>query len=163
MDGRVLPLDPGRHTVSVAAKSGDRREQAILLAEGEHDRSVVVVFPAPSGPSPAGTAPPASPGSPPRTSRVPVASFILGGLGVLSLGTFAYFAARGASDRASLGCDRGCASGDYSDVDREFVAADVTLVVGVALAGAAVAWWLLVGDDSGKSSKGDAARAEVAR
>jgi hypothetical protein len=143
IDGRTVLLDPGKHVVRVRTAAGEQHEEAIVLAEGEHDRAVVVVFPsavappAPQGPAPAEPQP-ASEGA----RRVPVASWVLGGLGVVALGLSGAFAIRGASDRTSLGCDRGCGNGQYDSVNREFIVADVALVAGVALLGAAAVVWL---------------------
>jgi len=144
LDGHPVALDPGAHTVRVSTKGARSREQRFVLAEGEHDRSVVVVLPSGAAEQPADSARG-------ETSRsVPAASWVLGGAAVVSLGVFAYFAARGASDRATFGCDRGCASADYNQVNREFWAGDAALGIGLALVGAAAVVWLV----SGESSKG---------
>jgi hypothetical protein len=73
---------------------------------------------------------------------VPVASWVLGGAGLVALGVSSVYAVRGVNDRASLGCDRGCANTSFDSVNREFIVADVALVAGVALVGAAVVYWL---------------------
>jgi hypothetical protein len=143
LDGHPVALDPGPHTVLVRTKGARTKEQRFVLAEGEHDRSVVVVLPSGA---------PEQPAESPRaaTSRgVPTASWVLGGAAVVSLGVFGYFAARGASDRATFGCERGCESADYNQVNREFWAGDAALGIGLALVGAAAVVWLVSGESSG--------------
>jgi hypothetical protein len=147
LDGHPVALDPGPHTVLVRAQGARVQEQRFVLAEGEHDRSVVVVLAR-------GAAEPPAEGVRGETSRsVPAASWVLGGAAVVSLGVFGYFAARGASDRATFGCDRGCGSADYNQVNREFWAGDAALGIGLALVGAAAVVWLVSGDSSGAATR----------
>lgn len=107
LDGHPIPLDPGQHLVRVSTALAGTKEQSFVLAEGEHDRAVVVAF------TTAKPAPLVAEGPPPvrptrSSSSVPLASWVLGGVGVVALGAFTYFAVRGATDRSGLGCDRGC-------------------------------------------------------
>ena len=101
-----------------------------MLTEGEHGRPVTAVF---------GRRVAVRPAEP----SVPVASWVLGGIGIASLGVFGTFAALGASDRASDGCDRGCSDASYTHVNNEFIAADVALAVGLASLSAAAIWLLV--------------------
>jgi hypothetical protein len=151
LDGHPVALDPGPHTVLVRTQGARTKEERFVLAEGEHDRSVVVVLP-----SSAAEQPPESARG--ETSRsVPAASWVLGGAAVVSLGVFGYFAARGASDRSTFGCDRGCGSADYNQVNREFWAGDAALGIGLALAGAAAIVWLVSGESSGGATRASTA------
>ena len=143
LDGKALALDPGKHTVSASLHGGEPQRLVVVLAEGEHERPVTITFPL--GPPGAASAGPTAAS---HASVVPVGAWVLGGVGVASLGLFAYFAARSASDRASLGCDRGCSDADYGHVNDEMTAADVTLAVGAASLGVALVWWLLSGHDT---------------
>ena len=150
IDGRVLVLDPGKHVVAIQIPSGVRREETILLAEGEHDRAVVLTLPStlpverPLRVAPRAVDVTTAPLEP-HGRPVPVPSWVLGGLSVVSLGAFGVFAVKGVSDRASLGCDRACGASSYDTVNGEFLVADVALGAGVALLGAAIAWWAVDG------------------
>jgi hypothetical protein len=148
LDGHVCQLDPGKHTVRVRASTGDTREETFVLGEGEHGRAIVLTFPAASAPNADSTGATSS-------RHVPVATWVLGGIGVASLGAFGVFAAHGAVDRGNLGCDHGCSDDAYSTVNRQFIVADITLVAGIALVGAAVVWWLV---DSRGVTSADRAR-----
>lgn len=153
LDGKPMALDPGKHTVQVRSKSSEAAEQTFVVVEGEHDRAIVLTA---STPPAAAPQPPPTPGkesAPSHGRTVPVASWVLGGVGVASLGAFTYFAVRGANDRSSLGCDHGCTSSAYDQVNGEFWAANIALGVGVACIGAAVALFLLSGDTPSAEAK----------
>jgi hypothetical protein len=128
VDGHGLPIDPGKHAVVLRLGDGTSREEDVIATVGEKERVVTIVVRLRSnGPS---------------RKRVTIASYVLGGIGVAGLGVGTYFGIRGAVDRSSFGCDRACAPDAYNTVNREFIAADIALGVGVAAVGAAVAWWL---------------------
>jgi hypothetical protein len=128
IDGRLLPVDPGKHAVRVRLLDGAQHDEVVVVAVGEKERAVTIVVP--SSPRVASRA------------RIPIASFVLGGVAVVGLGVGMYFGIRGAADRASYGCAMGCSPTNYAIVSREFDAADIALGVGVAAAAAALAWWL---------------------
>ncbi len=138
MDGRPVPLDPGQHRVRFERAGAASQEQVVLLAEGERARFVTVTFPSGASAAPRPDSAPVVEAAP-----VPVATWVLGGVGVVSLGVFTYFAVRGADDRVTLGCDRACSSSSYAHVNGELNVADVTLGVGVVSLGVAAIWWLV--------------------
>jgi hypothetical protein len=130
LDGKVIRLDPGRHTIRFERANAAPKEEVVLLTEGEKARPVSVTF-----------ATEVTQKETRSTSSIPVASYVLGGLGIVGLGVGSYFGIRGVSDRTGFGCDRGCTDADYSRVNREFLVADVALAVGIASLAAAVAFW----------------------
>jgi hypothetical protein len=128
IDGRGLSLDPGSHAVEIRLADGAVHEERILVSEGEKERPVRIIVRSASRAA--------------VRSRSPLAPLVLGGIAIVGLGVGSYFGVRGVADRSSLGCDVDCTSSNYASVNREFVAADVALGVGIVAAGAALALWL---------------------
>ncbi|HVY44247.1 MAG TPA: hypothetical protein VHB21_00150, partial [Minicystis sp.] len=125
--GRALPVDPGVHQVA-AVIGGARVATTVVVREGEKDRPVVLRAPAPP--------------TPPPSRALLYGAIAAGGVAVASGGLFAYFSAKGLSDRAAFGCADGCAPARYDTVHGELLAADVSL--GVALGSLAVATTLFL-------------------
>src|SRR5262249_36854562 len=67
--------------------------------------------------------------------RLPAASYVLGGVAVLALASFAGFAAAG---EAAQSCAPGCSSGQVASLRRDYLVADASLVAALAAAGGAV-------------------------
>jgi hypothetical protein len=136
VDGTPIRLDPGKHTVTFRHDEAGSVEQVVILMEGEKARPMTATLHlAPHRSEPSLT--------PEPRRRIPTLSYVLGGTGVVALGLGTYFSLRGASDRASAGCDRGCSESDFSRVNREFIAADIALGIGILTAAAAVGYWFL--------------------
>jgi len=164
IDGHAVTLDPGVHTFRFISKTLPPVEKVIAIREGEKFRllSVTIVDPhAPPvaaaagnrtvaittpGPTETGTA---------AKNDIPVASFVLGGVGVVGLAAFGYFRLSGISDFNSLKdtCSSHCTQDDVSGIRDKFVISNVALGVGAAaLGGAAVVW--LLHRSSGSQSTG---------
>src|SRR5262249_11708976 len=105
----------------------------------EKGRTIAVEFAAPESAGAEQAAPP-----PAEKSTSPISAYVLGGVGVLSLGSFAYFGISGSSDASNLRntCAPNCADSAVSDVRRKLLIADVSLGVGVV--SLAVAGYLLL-------------------
>ena len=136
INGAPVTLDAGRHSIRFEHGGDAPQERTIVLAERERGRRVTAVFPV----------------KVPRSTPVPVPVYVLGALGIASLGGGSYFAIRGISDRSSLGCDRGCSSSDYQRVNGEFVAADVGIAVGVVALGVGLAVWIFARDHDARAA-----------
>lgn len=155
----ALDLDPGEHTLSVTAAGFEPQTQTVVLREGEQRRRVDFVMQPPSSGAAAGPA--AAPGAPDQISTEsagsPLVAYILGGVGVVALGGFAYFALSGESQRSDLesSCKPNCEQSKIDEVDQSFLFADISLGVGVVSLG--VATYLLL------SGSSDAPAAESAR
>jgi hypothetical protein len=173
IDGKPVPLDPGRHEVRAVRSGASSVAQEIVVAEGDRDRTVTLTLATPAPPPPPPPSPSASSSPAATTERrrdvpimqpapapvdraedrgVPAGVWALGGVGVVAMGAFTYFAIRGAGDRSTFGCDRGCVDADYTQVKHELLAADVSLGVGLATLGAAVVWWLVTREPPAKAS-----------
>ena len=162
LDGKAIPVDPGPHTLRFEAKGRPPVEERVLVREGEKRRTVMVQLPAvgasASAPSASGaeaaesSAPSASP------SRVPVASILLGSVGVAALGSFAAFGILGKNQLSTLretcGVTHSCAEADVSAARVKLTVADVSLGVSVVAIGVATVLFFTQG---GKGKEAPAA------
>lgn len=146
--GLAIELDPGRHVLRGRADTGAMTELMIELAPGEVERSVVLVFPKPKAEAPRVPAPTVvaeeqtPPPRPPEPAQKRAESpwvYGLLGLGALSGASFGYFAISGKSKQADLetNCAPSCSEDEVSRMRRDYLVADVSLLVGLgAVAGA---------------------------
>lgn len=125
LDGSAIPVDPGEHQLTFRAADGRVRQYRIVARENEKGRRVVAEF-APKGADAPGDAPPGA--------RVPPLAYVLGGVGVAALGSFAYFGLRG---RSTEDCAPECSRSEVDSMRSQYLAADISLGVAVASLGAA--------------------------
>ncbi len=134
--GRPISVDPGPHNfVFIHPKRGLMRVSETARV-GDKARMLEVTFP-----DPAAKAKTTEPATPAARGGVPVMTYVLGGLGVVALGSFIYFRVSGVNDYNSMneGCSPGCNPDDVDPVHRKFTYSYVSLGVGIAsVAGAAV-------------------------
>ena len=157
LDGKPIPLDPGKHVVVVDVEGGAHLEKKLLLAAGEKSRLIELRVPATAPAPPAEAVSKPSEQKPPATrSSIPTGAWVLGGVGVVALGSFGFFALSAKKELNQLkdNCSPSCAD-SQTDVGRtDALIADISLGVGgLALAGA-VTWALL-----GSSKPDDTAQA----
>jgi len=164
-----IELDPGPHVVRCERAGFAPAEQRVSLDEGERGHAVVCEMPSPvtAAPAPSATSLPTTPGAregpgsagtaftagppsgaevgrPPRGGGgIPWPSWVLGGVGIAALGSFAFFGLSGQSDQnqaeAPGGCAPNCHASQVDPIRTKFAIADVSLGVGiVALAAAAI-------------------------
>ena len=151
LDGRPVMLDPGQHELQVTEASGVTGERKVLLAEKEKSRLVNVNISinvrGEQGESEgyAGAA-----GEPPaqreeREYHVPVGAWVLGGVGVLGLGSFAVLGSMAKSDLDDLKktCSPNCSDDDTSSGETKALIADISLGVGIAGIVGGVTWALV--------------------
>ncbi len=138
-------LDPGAHSFRYESPGFSPVTEQVELREGERNRVLAPVLqPVPSSPAPAGpvngsTAPPEPQ---PSSGGIPVAAWAIGGVGVVALGSFAYFGISGHSDQNNLEqgpgkCAPNCTDAQVSPIRTKFIVADVSLAVGVVALGVA--------------------------
>jgi hypothetical protein len=152
LDGRAMPLDPGKHHIRLEAEGFAPVEQDVLMREGEKDRQLILSL-APSTSPPHGALLPSS--SPERapapaptpatTSRpIPPLALVAAGVGIAGLGVATFFDIKGTSDALALKdrCSPQCASSEVDPIRTEYlvarVAAGVTLI---ALGAAAILYF----------------------
>ena len=126
LDGLAIPLDPGTHVVRFEAAGLEPVQQILSLREGEKSRLVSAVL------TRAGASAVAPP-DPPRRSGVPAGAWILGGAGLVMVGSGVVLWARGVSERDDL--RERCAS-PSSCPESNIDAARTKLRIGDVLVGA---------------------------
>jgi hypothetical protein len=139
LDGRATPVDPGRRALRFVAARGTQRTLSIVVAQGQKNVPVAADFRAPGVESELQPEP--------DSRQVPAASFVLGAIGVVALGSFAYFGLSGKSQEA---CKPYCTQDEADAMRRSYLAADVSL--GVAVLSLGAAFWIALDQTSGKSS-----------
>jgi hypothetical protein len=126
--GAALPVDPGEHSIVVAAPGRAARRYAVTLAAGQR-----VTLRAETGEPIAE----AGPTGGPRRTGAWTAGWILGGIGVGALAVGSFFGVRALSERSAS--DRLCTMGvcrdqegldDYNAAKSAALGADVALAVG---------------------------------
>ncbi len=140
LPGVAVPLDPGEHALVFIIADGRRKQQQIILSQGEKNRRLLVDFSLP-------VKPPDQPPQPasqdntdgprehtPDGPGVPVAFYPLAGVGVVGLVLLSYFGIR-ALDRADeleSECAPHCEIEDAEQVGELALAADISLGVSLA-------------------------------
>jgi hypothetical protein len=139
LDGHPVRLDPGQHTVAIENDGGARREERVLLVEGETSRRITLRFPPVAGAS--------TPSTPPnRNGRsVPAGAWVLGGVGLVSLGVATYFGVTAKSDLDGLNatCSPHCSDAQTQPGRTSALLFDVFLGTGAAAVGGALVWALV--------------------
>lgn len=137
LDGKPVQMDLGKHTVKFEYQ-GQTKEEEVIIGAGQKNRNVTVTFSGgaagPAGPTgPTGPAPAEGGGG----SLVP--AIIVGGVGVLALGSFAIFGLGGKSDVSDLEktCKPHCAQSDVDAAKTKLLIADISLGVGIVALGVA--------------------------
>jgi hypothetical protein len=175
IDGSSIFVDPGLHVFRFEADGSAPLEMRQMLRKGDRDRPIELTLkarldessskmePGDAGASDARderNAEPKAPveiqlAAPPTPSKTPgIGTFVAGGVGVLALSSFAYFglSAQGEADDMRRTCAPNCAPERVDSVRSKFVAANVSLGVGVAALGVAGALWLMQGSRPPPSS-----------
>jgi hypothetical protein len=167
--GRAIVLDPGEHTFHFEVAGAAPVETRNVVREGEKNRIVRVTFtpltpPAPPAPTGDAVAPasgssstsvpapanlwqpvPAAEQRPAGRGPIPLAAYILGGVGLASFAGLGYLAIDGTNRldgmRSGPGkCAPTCNSSDVTSARNEILAGDILGYVGLAATGVAI--WL---------------------
>jgi hypothetical protein len=146
IDGQSIPLDPGEH-VFTFQRGDERKEQKVVLSARQKDRQVEVSFgKVEDVPKPVAARPK------PGKKNVPVGVYVLGGVGVVALGSFGYFGITALRDKKDLEelCAPQCTQDEKESVDRKLLIADISLGVAVVSLGAATWIFLANRGESGE-------------
>ncbi len=133
-------LDPGTHKVRFEAKGLEPVQIEVTLQKGEQGREVLADFSkqkkADPTPAPSSAAVQADTGS---VRPTPALVYVLGGVGVLGLGSFAYFGSTGKSEENDLAdsCAPRCDPSKVDSAHRKMLIADISLGVSAVAFGAA--------------------------
>jgi hypothetical protein len=154
LDGKPIPLDPGKHVVVVDTQDGVHLEKKLLLAAGEKSRLIELRITPAASAEPVSTPsqpPPAAPGS----SGIPTGAWILGGVSVVALGSFGVFAlsAKKELDQLEEKCAPSCEDSQSDTGRTNALIADISLGVGVVALAGAVTWALLGGSSEPAASE----------
>lgn len=155
IDGKVVattissdPIEqnPGTHVVRVEHE-GRSAEEKIVLLPNEKKRVIKLMLPSPKKPPP--PPPPETPAKP--RSALP---FVLAGVGVVAIGSFAYFGLRSSRELRDVkdsGCAPRCDASEVDAIKTRMIVGDVSLGIGVVALG--VAGWLWLSDDDSSNKK----------
>lgn len=138
LDGKPVLVDSGEHTFKFEAKDGSVKEERVLLRAAEKARPIIVTFG--SAAAPLAQPGPTAPAQDDRSQSWIVPTAIVGGIGVLALGSFAVFGLSGRGDVDDLedsGCRPNCNKDDVDSARTKLIIADVSLGVGVVALGVA--------------------------
>jgi hypothetical protein len=147
IEAKSYEVDPGQHTLQFELADGKSMQETFTVGPGESNTRITVDFSklvktqANPASVPAASAPAGGKESPPAASKgpVPLSSWILGGLGLVALGSFAAFASIGKSKEKDLmgSCAPKCEETEVVKMERSYLMADISLGVGVVAVGAA--------------------------
>jgi hypothetical protein len=151
-EGRALSLDPGSYRFRFEAAGYRSLIVTASVRQAEKNRIVRAKLEPELAPGAAAARAGAVESGQEQGSEgsasVPVASYVLGGVALASLGAFTYFAVSGKNeyDELSETCGHDCTPAQVADGKRAYVIADIALGVGVASAAAAVIVFLTAGE-----------------
>jgi hypothetical protein len=143
LDGRPIDVDPGSHVVRGQFPDGRAVELTVVVRATEKDRVIRLDLPR-RAERPPPPPPPPPPPQPPAAEGPPVFTFVIGGIGVVGLASFAYFGLTGRFQESRLAsrCAPNCSEDDLNGVRRSYLAADISLGVAIVAIGAAT-WFAL--------------------
>jgi hypothetical protein len=146
LDGRAHRLDPGPHTFRFEAEGEAPREIKVVLAEGERLRRIEAVLGDPA----------VEPAKPTGEPPIPVLAWVLGGVGVVGLAGFTYFALSGLSQESDLEkCEPTCDQSETDSLKQKYLLADISLAIGIAgLGGATYVYFSSRSDSAGDRGAG---------
>lgn len=136
-----LRVDPGAHKVRFEVEGLEPIEVEISVQKGEKGREVLADFS--SQKKAAAAAPAAAPAEAPADDKAkrktPVLVYVLGGVGVVGLASFAYFGSTGKSEENDLAdtCAPRCDPADVDAAHQKMLIADISLGVSAVAFGAA--------------------------
>jgi hypothetical protein len=135
-DGKPIVLDPGVHTFVFETNGAPAIKDQYVVKPGEKNRLISVTFKSDEGPTPVEGGGPIT--QPPDEAKpsLPIAAFVVGGLGVVAGGialAMDLSTSGDARDLRSSGCAPRCAQSDVDDLQARYTVAGVTAGIGAAL------------------------------
>jgi hypothetical protein len=123
LDGKPQLVDAGEHTFKFE-HGGVVKEEKVLIQAGQKGRAISVAF----GQTATTTTPPPTPQE--EGSLVP--ALVVGGIGILALGSFTLFGIQGKNEVDDLQkCKPRCAESDVDKARTKLIIADISLGVGI--------------------------------
>lgn len=133
----AVPIDPGSHRLRIETSTGDAAELSIVARPGDKNRWVRVQLA--RRPSAKEMATRASVSNVVEDRPVPLVTYVLGGVGLAALGSFAVFGVLG---KVEQGCAPNCTADQVGSMRRHYAIADVSLGVAALSLGAATVVYL---------------------
>jgi hypothetical protein len=160
LTGEAIPFNPGPHAFHFSMADGRSLDQDVLVREGLKNQNVAVVLPSvtPAAPLAAPAPAPVAPAPAAATSPWRTAGWVIGGAGVVALGTGIVAGVIAVMDKTSAQCNASgaCEAGPLSDARGAATASTVALVTGgVLVAGGAA---LVLFAPRGKAAESTALR-----
>jgi hypothetical protein len=165
--GRTVAVDPGPHDFVFIHAARGRMQVSETARVGDHARVIEVTFPDPNAKAALPAAAPGAPAPPPPSARgVPVMTYVLGGVGVVALGSFILFRLEGVNDynHQNATCSPRCNPTNVDPIRTKFLLSYVSLGLSAAsFAGAGLVYFLAPGKNGGQevqasiSAQGDGA------
>ena len=179
LDGRAFPIDPGMHEFVFTTSGHPAQTEKLMVAQGQRNRLISLSLNAqsarkPSVASPApqaqGDASPVAESAPPKVVATSASAiydepserkrsawpYIIGGAGLASLGASVALVTWGRQDNELLDrCSPNCSQDSVDHVKNLYLAADITLGVGVVALGTAT--WLYFTDSGSEPAPADRA------
>jgi hypothetical protein len=150
LDGKPVELDPGIYQLRFERPDSAPVTLRAVLREGERARPIVADFriPKPRPPQPAPAPVPLSSPPPPQMESyrpIPIWTFILGGVAIGAAGSATYLGltADRDYDGAMSSCAPLCSSSRVDGIRTTVLAADVSMGLAIAAAGAAVVFYVI--------------------
>jgi hypothetical protein len=125
LDGRAVEVDPGEHVFRFDRPGTQPVETRVVVREGDKGRRVGVVFPQQNE----------APAEQALERDLNPLFWVAGGVGVVGVGLFGALGIAGLTNRSDLddlGCKPDCPPEDVDEARSFFIAADISLAVGVA-------------------------------
>ncbi|HXX67273.1 MAG TPA: hypothetical protein VEK07_08830 [Polyangiaceae bacterium] len=148
LDGKPVEINPGLHSFVFERPGAAPIEKKVIIAAHAKSQVIVAVWrppPVVRAPASAPVIHPAAEAAPQTFRPVPPLAYVLGGVAVAALGTFAGLGLSGDITKHDLdtSCSPRCSSGNVSSLETRFLAADVALGVGAIAAASAVTVFFL--------------------
>lgn len=142
LDGKALPVDPGKRTIQVTTPSGAVLSETVLVREGEKLRRVELRLGAPRE------------GAAQSSGGPSIATWIVGATGGAVLVGFGVVGGLGLAERsdAESSCAPRCSDATVASIEDKFLFADVLLGVGLATIGAAIVIGLVTWEEGAPSA-----------
>jgi hypothetical protein len=147
LDGKPIEINPGLHKFTFERKGLEPIEKKMIIAQRYKSLLVSAAWRSPQPQSPVVTfGPNGAPAGPDGDTvrPVPALAYVLGGVAIAGLGTFAVLGLTGTATQHDLesSCSPHCSSADVDSLKTRFIAADIAAGVGaLSAAGAAVVFF----------------------
>jgi len=152
LDGRSIEMNPGRYVYVFARPDGTRRDQTVIVREGEKVQVVTATFDAPPGATTTTTTEPPPIVVTPR-NNLRTTGYVVGGVGVAGLAVGSIFGLMAMSAKSGGNCDGDLCDGGTRDKAYPYATVStIAFVAGAALVAGGVLLVLISPNNPKKSA-----------